>query len=49
MKVAWTGNINPLDAVHIASITMGNKVGPADLMAVAFHWNMKWTNTPPPG
>jgi hypothetical protein len=49
MKVAWTGNINPLDAVHIASITMGNKVGPADLMAVAFHWNQKWTNTPPPG
>jgi hypothetical protein len=49
MKVAWTGNINPLDAVHIADIDMSGTVGILDLMAVAFHWNQQWTNTPPPG
>jgi hypothetical protein len=48
MKVDWTGNINPLDAVHIADIYMKGKVGPLDLMAVAYHWSQKWTNTPPP-
>jgi hypothetical protein len=48
-KVAWTGSINPLDAVHIADIDMSGRIGIVDLMAVAFHWNQQWTNTPPPG
>jgi hypothetical protein len=41
-KVAWTGNINPLDSVHVADIYGSGTVGLADLMAVAFHWNQRW-------
>jgi hypothetical protein len=49
MLVAFNWNRPVPPAPANADIDNSGRIDIGDLMAVAYHWNQKWTNTPPPG